>query len=317
MARCGCSSGTCSCSIVAGEGIVVSGAGSAANPYEISIGDVDLGGAFQVIDSDTLNLTLTGEGNQANPFVLSGEVVLAVGELSDVDLSNATPGNVLALQGDLTYDLVPPTTAPVGAITTDASLEGDGSGGDPLLVHDYANLARLAGSDATPNMQSIDFGDPANAALVDIGIARQVADGSVQGNSAIYLVNGSGSAQSLRFDYIRDGNVINSFTMSQTGAMLHSFDGANYHPIPVRVYNAIVSVGGGSGMQHASVVFPAGRFSAAPIVQVTPQFSFPSTVPYCAAVSQVTAAGCTVSVGRADGGLFVGAVNVHMDAQQL
>lgn len=36
MARCGCGGGLCNCSVQAGENVTLSGSGSAANPYVIS-----------------------------------------------------------------------------------------------------------------------------------------------------------------------------------------------------------------------------------------------------------------------------------------
>ena len=35
MVRCGCASDQCSCSIIAGDGVVVSGTGSKNNPYVV------------------------------------------------------------------------------------------------------------------------------------------------------------------------------------------------------------------------------------------------------------------------------------------
>lgn len=136
MARCGCTGTTCSCKIIGENGIIVRGAGTITNPYVIS------GGLALIInDTETVNLTLLGSGSQGDPYVLSADAALGLGDLEDVDTTGGSDGYVVALQADGTYALVPPSTAPVGAVATGLSLDGDGSGGDPLVVR----LAALPG----------------------------------------------------------------------------------------------------------------------------------------------------------------------------
>lgn len=128
MARCGCSGTTCSC-VVIGEGLVaVSGSGSAANPYRVSVEQ-----AITVQDTATLDLTVTGSGGAGDPYILSGDVAMDLADLGDVDTAGVA-GEVLALQGDGSFALNPPSTATPGAITTGDGIEGDGSGGDPLTI---------------------------------------------------------------------------------------------------------------------------------------------------------------------------------------
>ena len=129
MSKCGCSGSTCSCKIVGGNGVVVTGAGSAANPYVIQTGT-----AFGVVDTPTVDLTLLGNGSTSAPWQLSAALTAGLDDLVDVDTSGGTTGEVLARQADGTYALVPPATASPGLIATDTSLEGDGSSGDPLDV---------------------------------------------------------------------------------------------------------------------------------------------------------------------------------------
>ena len=136
MSKCGCSGSTCSCKIVGGNGVVVTGAGSAANPYVIQTGT-----AFSVSDSSTVDLTLLGNGSASAPWLLSAELTAGLDDLVDVNTAGGTTGQVLARQADGTYALVPPATAAPGAVATGNSLEGDGSSGDPL----NARLAPLSG----------------------------------------------------------------------------------------------------------------------------------------------------------------------------
>lgn len=66
MAKCGCTSSVCNCVLQAGDGIDVSGAGTALNPYLIA---ADAGDAISVLDTPTVNLTLAGT-------VLSADVIV-------------------------------------------------------------------------------------------------------------------------------------------------------------------------------------------------------------------------------------------------
>ncbi|MFC1410415.1 hypothetical protein ACEZCY_14230 [Streptacidiphilus sp. N1-12] len=82
--RCGCGSAQCSCAVISGDGILVSGVGSAGNPYIISA----TGAALGVTDTPSLDLTLTGAGVPGNPWALSGKIT-----------PSTTAGNLLTLDG--------------------------------------------------------------------------------------------------------------------------------------------------------------------------------------------------------------------------
>lgn len=139
MARCGCAGTACSCVIQGGTGIVVDGAGTESNPYVINGGGAGSGGVLTVSDTNTVNLNLLGSGTQANPYALTANATLSLGELTNVNTNSAVAGNVLAWNGT-TWQPIPPTTAPVGAIAVGDGLLGDGSAPDPLRL-DPAALA--------------------------------------------------------------------------------------------------------------------------------------------------------------------------------
>src|SRR5688500_829801 len=139
MARCGCAGTSCSCVIQGGTGITVDGAGTETNPYIISGGGAGGGGVLTVRDTQTVDLGLLGAGTEANPYVLSADATVALDDLTDVTAPNPTNGNVLAWNGT-TWQPVPPTTAPVGAVAVGEGLLGDGSAGDPVRL-DPAALA--------------------------------------------------------------------------------------------------------------------------------------------------------------------------------
>lgn len=133
MARCGCAGTSCSCVIQGGNGIVVDGAGTETNPYIISGGGGASGGVLTVLDTETVDLSLLGTGTPANPYVLSANATLNLDQLNDVVATEPTDGYVLAWNGT-TWQPIPPTTAPVGAIAVGEGLLGDGSGGDPIRL---------------------------------------------------------------------------------------------------------------------------------------------------------------------------------------
>ncbi len=71
MARCGCAGQSCGCLVIAGTGAVVTGAGTAQDPYVVSL----QGSRLSVIDSPTIDLTLTGTGDSISPYVLRADFI--------------------------------------------------------------------------------------------------------------------------------------------------------------------------------------------------------------------------------------------------
>lgn len=70
MGKCGCSGDSCSCKIVAGRGTRVSGSGNINNPYVIDAYPMSL----TVLDSTTIDLSLTGSGLESDPWIITAEV---------------------------------------------------------------------------------------------------------------------------------------------------------------------------------------------------------------------------------------------------
>jgi hypothetical protein len=70
--------------VTAGDGIEVTGSGEASNPYVISAVGQPMTGQLIVQDTESLNLTLTGEGVVNEPYVISGEVLTGPGVSDDV-----------------------------------------------------------------------------------------------------------------------------------------------------------------------------------------------------------------------------------------
>lgn len=140
MPACGCAGSTCSCLVMPGAGIRISGTGTAANPYVIEAAASTISGLLKVTDTPTLDLSLTGVGSVTEPFNLSGVARASMATLTDVnDPGGPTPGDVpifVAASGPNVahWEFAPPPTTPPGAVTASTGLQGDGSGGNPLRV---------------------------------------------------------------------------------------------------------------------------------------------------------------------------------------
>jgi Periplasmic copper-binding protein (NosD) len=78
--KCDCAGGRCSCGVIAGDGIEVTGSGEATNPYVVTAIGAPLSGQLTVADTPSLNLTLIGEGTVNEPYTISGDVVGVPGQ---------------------------------------------------------------------------------------------------------------------------------------------------------------------------------------------------------------------------------------------
>lgn len=158
MARCGCS-GECGCALTAGEGIIVSGAGSAANPWVVSgttncaqVRNCLIGGDGIFYNAANGNISICFSGDLGNTASIGSDSCLYVGTdctavrqcLDDgpgLNYSSGTgvfsvcispnPGNNLTL--DDNDCLFVPTGA--ATVTSGCGILGDGSGGSPVRAH--------------------------------------------------------------------------------------------------------------------------------------------------------------------------------------
>ncbi len=140
MARCGCGGGQCTCSVQAGTNVTVSGSGSAANPFVISA---------EVPCEDVRGCLSAGPGINLDP---------ATGEIS-ADLSEEA-GNNLVVGPD--GGLLVPTAG--GAVLAGCGLTGDGSGSAPLAVATgtwpYACAPEVAGGVIVCGSDGVLRGEP-------------------------------------------------------------------------------------------------------------------------------------------------------------
>lgn len=131
MARTCTCDGVCSCVITAGDGVQVTGSGTRNDPYTIE--SLYEGTTITVDDTATLDMTVTGSGPVGDPYVISGDVVMPMSALTDVNSAGANDGDTLIWSVDH-WEAQPPSTVPPGAVSTAQGLSGDGSQAAPLGV---------------------------------------------------------------------------------------------------------------------------------------------------------------------------------------
>ena len=87
MPRCSCGAATCACSVIAGDGIEVSGVGTQANPYQITNQRGNALERLQVVDTDSVDLTLTAlvPDDPNTPYTLQADSTVSMLDLSDVN----------------------------------------------------------------------------------------------------------------------------------------------------------------------------------------------------------------------------------------
>lgn len=135
MPSCGCAGASCGCLIEGGAGVLVSGVGSATNPYVITGQSTGIPGLIKVTDTASLDLTLGGSGSSVDPFVLSGTARQSLTGLSDVnDPGGPVNGEVPVWVSTPTghWEFRPPAAAAPGTVAVGTGLSGDGSSGAPL-----------------------------------------------------------------------------------------------------------------------------------------------------------------------------------------
>lgn len=74
MARCFCGgTGSCECTIEAGDGITVTGTGSEGDPYIVTAAPAV--GNIVALDTTTIDMTVTGSGTGGDPWTISADLI--------------------------------------------------------------------------------------------------------------------------------------------------------------------------------------------------------------------------------------------------
>lgn len=166
VAGCQCDS-VCTCVLQSGANTTVYGSGSASDPYVIETTPTATD-AIRVVDTASVDMSMSGGGTQADPYVISAAVAagsMAGGqtETIQVTVSGSNPalitavlrnvqnwtggaaGHVLTKQANGNWAPSPGITAGPGLLVVGEGLVGDGSAGNPLQVRipTYADARAL------------------------------------------------------------------------------------------------------------------------------------------------------------------------------
>lgn len=118
--------------IIAGQGIVVEGTGQLGSPYVIALqsGQVSL----TVSDTDTIDMSLVGDGSPDAPFTLSGVATVSMRMLTDVDGADVPATGDVPVYDGTKFVFAPPPTTPPGAVNVGPGISGDGSLPTPIKI---------------------------------------------------------------------------------------------------------------------------------------------------------------------------------------
>lgn len=145
MARCCGGGALCGCLLIEGAHVQVTGSGAAQDPFVIT-GDVGLA----VSDNATFDLNLTGAGTIASPWGLtvSYASTAKLDDIPDVVAPTPTNGHVIGWDSATSkWTNRAPTTAASGSVLHNTSLSGDGSAGSVLaVVHDSIGFTETGAS---------------------------------------------------------------------------------------------------------------------------------------------------------------------------
>lgn len=164
MARCDCAGGRCACGVTAGDGIEVTGSGEGTNPYVINALQQPMTGLLTVQDTATINLTLNGQGETNEPYILSAQVIaeppptaitglIEVADSVTLDLTLAGTGTTAdpyIISGEATSELSPAITDLIEIDPTDTlalTMTGTGTSADPYILSGESRVPP-----PTPNM---------------------------------------------------------------------------------------------------------------------------------------------------------------------
>jgi hypothetical protein len=133
-----CNDQGCTCLVQGGTGVLVTGNGSARDPFTVAL-DGSLADILTVQDTESINLQLLGSGTLVDPYRLSAFATVRLNDLADVDDPQGGPnvGDVPVWVGSGAtghWEFQPPPTVPPGTVNTGAGIDGDGTIGAPISV---------------------------------------------------------------------------------------------------------------------------------------------------------------------------------------
>lgn len=132
--RCSCGD-TCACVILPGSGATVDGSGTPDHPYRIGVEGSTLTDKL-IFDDDvagTIDFTTTGTGTPTDPLHATAAAKIKLTQLTDVDKTAPSSGDVPTWQGDH-WEFQAPPVVPPGAVNVSHGIGGVGSVGTPLTL---------------------------------------------------------------------------------------------------------------------------------------------------------------------------------------
>ncbi|HEX2242582.1 MAG TPA: hypothetical protein VHK27_04905, partial [Gammaproteobacteria bacterium] len=230
-------------------------------------------GRLTVQDTESINLTLTGNGSASTPWVLRADTALELGDLTDVDTSNTTVGYVLGRNAGGDFEMMPPAVAPPGSVFADQeTIEGDGTVGNPFRVYEYQYLAKLDGADPNnlPNAADLTLGDPTDDTVYRFRTVRAAQPGypftSADASMRLYAT-GDGYGPTLELH--EDGMEQSRFTLRRDGTLTVTVDGFT-HSLPFRQVTGAGTIPITNSSNGTLIVpFTPGLFTQIPRIFVT------------------------------------------------
>lgn len=133
MAKPCCGQTECGCAFAPGTNIEITGTGAVGDPITISA-EFDIASIFRVVDSETVDLRLSGGSGPDDPLTLQAFSSVSVEDLADV-VGTPSDGESLVFDAatqTFVFDTLPPS--PAGAVNAGNGISGDGTIGTPLAV---------------------------------------------------------------------------------------------------------------------------------------------------------------------------------------
>lgn len=139
MARCRCQGERCSCALMPGANVQISGSGTIEAPWVVT-SLASTAGALYFDDSDEVDFVTTGFGTTSDPLHVTAT-------LPWVNHLSGNVGDVMTRQADGTWLASPPIVVGSGVVVVGRGLTGDGTVALPLKVSvcTYGELKAMCG----------------------------------------------------------------------------------------------------------------------------------------------------------------------------
>jgi len=152
---CNCAGGACGCTITVGDGLTISGIGTAQSPFLIEVGDIAINQKIDFNDSENVFWTVSGGGETADPLqveALAVGVLMPTGTVThssgNLDLTAYEAGGVVSvtMNGDIAALDLPTVPGSRGTFIILRLIQGTGP---PNVVTSWGSILWAGGTDPT------------------------------------------------------------------------------------------------------------------------------------------------------------------------